>query len=452
MIALALSRGSPARGHRAGSRWSRRSLPRGYAQRRGPPPVACATFTAGALVGGVITFGGLALLGAGAGGQRAPLRGRGDRADRRRGEAEARGSSRRSAARSRSPGAASCRVPLAAGLYGVLLGLGFTTFILTFAVWALAGISVALGDPAPGVAIGLAFGAGRALPVIALAPLRAPAGARTPRWPSVRAILRSCARSTRSRSPPPPPRSRPRPRRPRSASRPGTHRPERRRPAARPAHARRGRRARRPRAPRAAPGTHPAIGGGAARRTCSAGAIQVERRRRPGTSPLPRPAPTRVAMSTTLGRVARRDGAPPIYAAPLRDAVPRARSSRGPTSAARRWRATSCCSRRRRHGPRIEATDLNTGGAPRCVARRARSCATLALEGYRLTYVKATYQAPAGAHRPVLLQRAARLDRTLYGTTPTAAATPATSRDAAPRHGGHIKLLGRGPGRGVRTR
>ena len=43
-------------------------------------------------------------------------------------------------------------VPLAAGLYGVLLGLGFTTFILSFAVWALAGIAVALGDPALGVA------------------------------------------------------------------------------------------------------------------------------------------------------------------------------------------------------------------------------------------------------------------------------------------------------------
>ena len=62
-------------------------------------------------------------------------------------------------------------VPLAAGLYGVLLGLGFTTFILSFAVWALAGISVALGEPAIGLAIGLAFGAGRALPVIALAPI-----------------------------------------------------------------------------------------------------------------------------------------------------------------------------------------------------------------------------------------------------------------------------------------
>jgi hypothetical protein len=61
-------------------------------------------------------------------------------------------------------------VPLAAGLYGVLLGLGFTTFILTFAVWALAGACVALGDPGLGLAIGLAFGAGRLLPVVALAP------------------------------------------------------------------------------------------------------------------------------------------------------------------------------------------------------------------------------------------------------------------------------------------
>jgi len=61
-------------------------------------------------------------------------------------------------------------VPLAAGLYGVLLGLGFTTFILTFAVWALAGIAVALGDPAVGLAIGLGFGIGRTLPVVALAP------------------------------------------------------------------------------------------------------------------------------------------------------------------------------------------------------------------------------------------------------------------------------------------
>lgn len=62
-------------------------------------------------------------------------------------------------------------LPVAAGLYGVLLGLGFTTFVLTLAVWALFGIALALGDPALGVAIGLAFGLGRLLPVVALAPL-----------------------------------------------------------------------------------------------------------------------------------------------------------------------------------------------------------------------------------------------------------------------------------------
>jgi hypothetical protein len=61
-------------------------------------------------------------------------------------------------------------MPLAAAGYGVLLGLGFTTFVLTFAVWALAGASVALADPAAGLVVGLAFGAGRALPVVALAP------------------------------------------------------------------------------------------------------------------------------------------------------------------------------------------------------------------------------------------------------------------------------------------
>src|SRR3712207_9561089 len=30
-------------------------------------------------------------------------------------------------------------MPVAAALYGILLGLGFTTFVLTFGVWALAG-------------------------------------------------------------------------------------------------------------------------------------------------------------------------------------------------------------------------------------------------------------------------------------------------------------------------
>jgi hypothetical protein len=53
----------------------------------------------------------------------------------------------------------------------VLLGLGFTTFVLSFGVWALAGICFALGDLDAGIVIGAAFGIGRALPIAALAPV-----------------------------------------------------------------------------------------------------------------------------------------------------------------------------------------------------------------------------------------------------------------------------------------
>jgi hypothetical protein len=62
-------------------------------------------------------------------------------------------------------------MPVAAALYGVLLGIGFTTFVLSFGVWALAGVSLALGDPALGLVVGGCFGVGRAIPILALAPL-----------------------------------------------------------------------------------------------------------------------------------------------------------------------------------------------------------------------------------------------------------------------------------------
>jgi len=143
--------------------------PHGYAGRLRTTAIACATFAAGALAGGVVTFGGLALLG-GELGANAPL---GAAAIALSAAAlEARGARILPQVRRQVPESWRRRmpVPLAAGLYGVLLGLGFTTFILTFAVWALAGVSVALGDPSLGVAIGLAFGAGRLLPVIVLAP------------------------------------------------------------------------------------------------------------------------------------------------------------------------------------------------------------------------------------------------------------------------------------------
>jgi hypothetical protein len=62
-------------------------------------------------------------------------------------------------------------MPIAAFLYGILLGLGFTTFVLSFGVWALAGISFAVGDPVIGALIGVGFGVGRAIPIVGLAPL-----------------------------------------------------------------------------------------------------------------------------------------------------------------------------------------------------------------------------------------------------------------------------------------
>ena len=62
-------------------------------------------------------------------------------------------------------------LPLATGLYGVLLGLGFTTFVLTFAFWALTGLSLLVATPLQGLAVGLAFGIGRAVPVALIAPV-----------------------------------------------------------------------------------------------------------------------------------------------------------------------------------------------------------------------------------------------------------------------------------------
>ena len=146
--------------------------PHGYARRLRTSVAACATFAVGALAGGAITFGGLALVGAalGAGG---PV-GLGIAAvvALAAAAAEARGLRIAPQIRRQVPEAwrRVLPVPLAAAGYGVLLGLGFTTFVLSFAVWALAGASIALGDPALGLAMGLAFGAGRALPVILLAP------------------------------------------------------------------------------------------------------------------------------------------------------------------------------------------------------------------------------------------------------------------------------------------
>ena len=133
---------------------------------------ACATFALGALAGGAATFGGLALAGAALGAGGPVALGLAAVVAVAAAAAEARGLRIAPQVRRQVPEAwrRVLPVPLAAAGYGVLLGLGFTTFVLSFAVWALAGTSIALGDPALGLAIGLAFGIGRALPVVCLAP------------------------------------------------------------------------------------------------------------------------------------------------------------------------------------------------------------------------------------------------------------------------------------------
>ena len=61
-----------------------------------------------------------------------------------------------------------------AAAYGALLGLGFTTFVLTFTFWAVAAATFLHGSVLVAAAVGAAFGVGRAAPVVVRT-----AGART---------------------------------------------------------------------------------------------------------------------------------------------------------------------------------------------------------------------------------------------------------------------------------
>ena len=154
--------------------------PTGHTGGRRTTAAACAAFVPGALAGGVVTFGVVALVGSVLGGGPTAL-GAGALMALVAALLEARGTCIVPQIRRQVPEhwRRVLPLPLAAVGYGVLLGLGFTTFVLTFAVPALAGISLAVGEPAVGVAVGLAFGAGRSLPVVVLAPLAArPAGIR----------------------------------------------------------------------------------------------------------------------------------------------------------------------------------------------------------------------------------------------------------------------------------
>ncbi|HEX4034091.1 MAG TPA: hypothetical protein VHX66_06580 [Solirubrobacteraceae bacterium] len=141
--------------------------------RRATMTLASATFTLGALAGGAVTFGGLALLGSLLGGGASGVR---DAIAAALALAAAAADWRglRIAPQIRRQVPERWRwimpLPLACALYGVLLGLGFTTFVLSFAVWALAGMSFASGSLSFGLVAGIAFGVGRALPVLWIAP------------------------------------------------------------------------------------------------------------------------------------------------------------------------------------------------------------------------------------------------------------------------------------------
>jgi hypothetical protein len=147
--------------------------PRGHSGGRFVTAAAIATFVPGAIAGGLITFYSLALAGH-------LLHGAGRTAYLLAAAIavlaallEARGTRIVPQIRRQLPEhwRRVMPMPLAAALYGVLLGIGFTTFVLSFGVWALAGIALALGDPQLGLVLGVCFGLGRALPIAVLAPL-----------------------------------------------------------------------------------------------------------------------------------------------------------------------------------------------------------------------------------------------------------------------------------------
>lgn len=139
--------------------------------RRGITQIACTTFTLGALAGGVLTFCGLAWAGSLLG-DSGIAKGLGAAIALTGAVLDWRGVKIAPQIRRQVPERWrwTLPLPLTAVLYGLLLGLGFTTFVLSFALWALAGVTLALGSVSMGLATGLAFGIGRALPILWMAP------------------------------------------------------------------------------------------------------------------------------------------------------------------------------------------------------------------------------------------------------------------------------------------
>jgi cytochrome c biogenesis protein CcdA len=133
---------------------------------------ACAAFALGAPLGGIATFAGLSALGAALQGGGAAL-GAGVAIAVVAAALDGLGAPVTPQLRRQVPEAwrRVLPLPLAGFLYGILLGLGFTTYVLAFALPALAAIAVAVADVSLGLVLGVAFGVGRALPIVVLAPL-----------------------------------------------------------------------------------------------------------------------------------------------------------------------------------------------------------------------------------------------------------------------------------------
>jgi hypothetical protein len=145
--------------------------PAGHAGGRRRTVASCATFALGAPLGGAITFGALAAIGAAITSEAAL----GVAVAIAVAAAALDALGIRIAPQLRRQVPESWRrvlpLPVAAFLYGILLGLGFTTYVLSFALPALAAISVAVADVQLGLILGVAFGVGRAVPIVVLAPL-----------------------------------------------------------------------------------------------------------------------------------------------------------------------------------------------------------------------------------------------------------------------------------------
>ena len=374
--------------------------PHGYAGRLRTTLVACATFAAGALAGGVITFGGLALARAARwahGGARRGRRGRAGgggrrgarRADRPAGAPPGAGvvAAGAAAAAGRRPVRRAARARLH-HLHPLLRGVG-----------ARGRAASRSAIPASGCWSASASALGRALPVV----VARPAG-RTERGAAAHAAM--------AERPAHPARAAGRRRGRAGRLRRGAVGGARRRP--RPcSRCPRPTRASTPRllafqqpgaggllldrAPRsAAPGPHPAVGGGRlawrGRRHGRGPRARRSRLRRDD----PAPARRRRRRRRRLGRLAHAAADDALLASPLAAAAPR----RGPTSRARsssgapRSRATGCCSTSRaRSASRIDRISLATGARTDAAQRAPRALLlNPSALGDQLLYVRSTYK------------------------------------------------------------